>query len=77
MNNRLVVVRGRALSAAQDLAQEHVALVGRLGRLQQLVVDALLELDRCGDGAGDQQQHTGDESLPKPGGEGTRVHGGY
>lgn len=41
MNNRLVVVRGRALSAAQDLAQEHVALVGRLGRLQQRVTEQL------------------------------------
>lgn len=41
MNSRLVVVRGRALSAAQDLALEHVALVGRLGRLQQRVTELL------------------------------------
>lgn len=41
MNNRLVVVRGRALPAAQDLTLEHVALVGRLGRLQQRVTEQL------------------------------------
>lgn len=40
MNNRQMV-RPRVVSAAQDLAQEHVALVGRLGRLQQRVTEQL------------------------------------
>lgn len=40
MKSRLVV-RARAALAAQDLALEHVALVGRLGRLQQRVTEQL------------------------------------